>query len=505
MAKSIKGGTVKATLRPSRDKIHASVIVRYIYASGNTPFALGIILKPSQFDSKKQLVISNYPNSAEINKQIIQLKADLMNISNILVERCVEPTPQLVKSEYEQLLVDRKNKLVKERVAIKAKNLLGVFAEEDLQKIDEQVEQLQTEKKTVLSELERLGLNVNVTYTDDAKRFRALIYEYILEVTKHPLTATKHEIAEAVKKGTPRLTDTGRQKRSWANIVLEFFKSKEFIDSELPLSLNTLNLKFYNTYALYLMNPDGNDLYNNAFGSHIKRFKAFLTWVEDEKEIQIDQRYKKWKKLTEEKEIITLTEQEIDLLWNEPINHPQRKTIDLMVFGVLTSLRISDIQACKGYYIEDGLLRGKTTKTGGNIMIPVDLDERIMVILERYNWNLKLWSEQEFNKQIKDVMFDLYVKHRIPRKVIDITRKKLDVKITKPFYKEQLLTAHSLRRTFVTRMYRGATGRKWRELEIMQMMGSTDIKEFRKYLKIDAGNLVEDAQQAKQATIELTA
>ncbi|KAA9332693.1 phage integrase SAM-like domain-containing protein [Adhaeribacter soli] len=497
MAKPIKTGSVKVTTRPSRDKQNVALLVRYTYDSKPTPFSLGITLKPSQFDDKKQQVVTNYPDSANINQKINQLKTDLLNLSNSLVAKNVEPTGSVVKAEYEHLIKEREIHAQKLKDSLSAKRAVALVSEMELIEIDEKAtsfnNEIQIEKQSILDNLSQLGLNVNIDFSDDAKQFRGLIYEFAKEITGFPLTATKQEV-----KG---IGDTAKHYRSWAKITLEFFKSQHFINSELPLSLQHLNNKFYLTYAYFLMDENGNDIKNNTFGSYIKRFKRFLNWVQDEKLIQIDPRYRKWKKLTEKKEVITLDENEIELLWNEPRNQEYRKTIDLMVFGCLTSLRISDIEKAGGFYVDgDGMLRGRTTKTDGDFMIPIDLDPRIKIILDRYNWNLKLWSQQEFNRQIKEVLFTLYVKHNIERRKINVFRKKLTEKdlVDLSAYKENLITAHSLRRTFVTRMFKGATGRKWRETEIMKMMGSTDIREFRKYLAIDATDIVEQVNEMKK-------
>jgi hypothetical protein len=292
-----------------------------------------------------------------------------------------------------------------------------------------------------------------------------------------------------IEESTEIEESTRKQRRSWLNTILDFF-----LRADIPLTWKKFDRDFYKAYGKWLMygKRDGvneNDLFNNSFGSHIKRLRTFLEWCDAEQGIELNPIYKKFKVLSEEKEVIYLDPQEIDMLWFFKMpeikgfeNKPWRLIQDIAVFGALTGLRISDIKRSR-FNLEvlrrDRTLEAKTQKTRCNYYIPIDLDPRIELILKKYEYDLNLIGEQEFNKLIKKVLEQLYKHHDIHQTLIKHYKYKFKEEFLFENYKYELYTSHCNRRSAVTNWY---FVHGFSEQEILVLLGSKSLTEIKKYI-----------------------
>jgi hypothetical protein len=264
--------------------------------------------------------------------------------------------------------------------------------------------------------------------------------------------------------------------------------------ADVPLTWDNFDQDFYKAYGGWLMygkqdEVNKNDLYNNTFGSHVKRLYTFLDWVEEEHGIKVNHQYKKFKVLSEEKEVIYLDPQEIDMLWEFKMpqvkgfeNKPWRLVQDIAVFGTLSGLRISDIRRSRfnlDVLKRDRALEAKTKKTKGDYFIPIDLDPRIELILKKYEYNLDVITSNEFNKLIKKVLEYMYKEHDIHQTPIKYYRYKFKEEFTFEKPKYELYTSHCNRRSAVTNWH---YVHGFSETEILAMLGSKSITELKKYL-----------------------
>lgn len=476
-----------------------SVNIRYTYNRVSHAFPLSIKIELHQWDEKKMRVGFRYEGSTETNEKINRALTNLEHWSNTSIQAGIEPTVEIIKAKWaEHQAADKWHKERNERNKPKFEQL-ATDSRSEIEKLQARIRELE---KIELRSLGKIGALPAASAEPD-QPIRPLmiemLYEYVEHKTGEPLGVKAKKTDNARKS-----TGTERQIRTWANTFLLFTKSKEARKANLNFNLQELDEKFYNTYAEYLMNPEGNDLYNNTFGTHVKKLKTFIRWVEIDRRMPVDPRYKRFKVLEEEKEIICFTKEEIDLLYQfKPETtrthadaNEYQKYIDFTVFSFLTGLRISDVFKAGGLRISGKYLIGKTTKTKNLFKVPLEIDNRILEILEKYNYDLKLFSPPEYNRTIKKVVAMFCKHHNLYQKPISITNYKLKQAVTTVDSFADLYTSHCNRRGFVSFAYSdlGYTVR-----DIMEIIGTRSEKEISKYLKLKADHLSEKLKKHRSS------
>lgn len=463
--------TTQAFLQAKNKQGLCPLNVRYFHNTINFPVALGVTIRPEDFDKKKQAVLPTHPCSDQINYKIILVKARMIQVAQELVLKGFEPERDLVRSAYynsieaeplpevrredlKPLVITRpqaKPKAPVKPVIAKTKN------EEDF---------------ITLKDVTGLSAEFVQNYYD----FADLVLEWISATTN----------------ATDR---TREQRRTWLKTILDFS-----VSTKTSIAFEDFNLKFYSTYANWLLFGEHN-LYNNTFGGHVKKLKTFLKWCELHKDITPNKQYKAYKVLAEEKQIENayLDHTELNLLWNyetyrEHKEKAYERTIDLCVFQNLTGLRFSDVTFRGGLTVElingQKVLTGKTKKSRyrQTYQIPLALDYRIELLLEKYNYNFStVMSDVEYNRRIKEVLKELYRKYRLHQKPYKIYRYKLDQQFIEEHYKYDLISSHSNRRGWVSWVYKEL---RLPEMLILKMMGSKSNTELKKYIALDSSDIL---------------
>ncbi len=484
-------------MRLNPTKTGGALNVLYVYDRKKKPFPLKESVSVSEWSIKSEVVKLNHPRAIDINEKIRDLKNDLHTVAKFLMENSIEPYPDLVAEEYDNLLLRRKQDLV--RLNQKATMNRGLSAVAKLELVDADLalgeielerQEILNQKKQIWREAEEYGYDIGSSYSEDAALFMDLLKEFIIEKAGCWVDASAEE---------KNIHNDGTKKgwRSWAKNFISWSNSSYFSKLEIPLTFSQLDRSVYKSYGDYLMNPQGKHrMTDNSFGGQVKKCKTFFHWAANEKRIQVDTRFiKHWKVLNEEKLIISLSPKEIDLLWDEELPTRQEKYRDLTVFGCLTSLRISDIKNTEGVVLEDnGFLRGRTMKNKGNFKVDTTLDDRIVAIGEKYNWNLNLCSEQTYNKQIKKILETLFKKHKINSRKIQVPKYRWG-KLVKDGssleYKHNLFTSHCCRRSWVTNM----SARGISDKALMEMMGSVSVNEFNKYKAVKVTHIRNEVER----------
>ncbi|MFD2247298.1 hypothetical protein [Pontibacter ruber] len=479
-------------LRPNKDKTKANVTIRYTYARTSHPFPLGITIDLKKWDKKRNRLDFKYAESTDINKVINDEFSALELLSNKCIKLGIEPTVEEIKGHYAHHIY-WKNKLKQD-----AEVNRPLFLEQ-AKKHRSEIEQLEAQIE-ILKRRERKNLRHAGALPEPLIEATAvkpmmldLLYEYIELKTGIPLQMK-------AKHGCNKLSGTDRQLRSWANTFVGFTQSKEAKKAGLTFDLQTLDEKFYNTYASYLMNPEGHDYFNNTFGRHISKLKTFLNWVEVNKLVAVDRRYKGFKVVEEEKEIVCLSKEDIDLLWEyKPKNRVHndannyQKYIDFTVFSFFTGLRISDVRKAKGFRFVNNYLLGRTQKTKNQFKVPLNVDDRVLEILLKYNYDMNLFSEVEYNRTIKIIMAEFCNHNNIHQHPITITRYKLKEAFVTQHTFAELYTSHCNRRGFVSYMY--DFGLELRDIK--EIIGTKSDKELMKYLKLKTNHLTNKIERKK--------
>ncbi|GAB3196731.1 integrase [Pontibacter aydingkolensis] len=447
----------------------APIYLRYTYKRKANGIGLGLTVNPEFFDSKKGIVKPSYPNCNSINNAIRTAQTMVEDIAASLTN----PEFKIVKERYLKRVEKLKAKPSQRnetQYGVDEFNLLSA----------QQTQELIAKHTQILNDLVAKQQEFTLTEVKiesyDEMEFKRLLQEY----PKKFITPNKNTI---------------KQLKTWAKTLMEFGS-----ETNTPLRFDAFDYNFYNAYAKYLLYSPKHNYYNNNFGNHVKKLKGFLRWCENEQNIAVNSGYKKFKVLKEEKEIVYLSSEELNLLWEHrrSVKPEFVKYIDICVFQNLTGLRYSDVKRSL-WKVENGILQGITKKTKGNYNIPLLLDERIEIILKTYNYKLNLVSEVKFNKYIKLILKDLFEKHKINQVKIAIRKEKLAEEFVEYYYKWELITSHSGRRGFCTRLWQAG----YTERDVLLMLGSTTSEILRKYIKNSTEDLLRKVRE-KQTLLTKT-
>lgn len=206
----------------------------------------------------------------------------------------------------------------------------------------------------------------------------------------------------------------------------------------------------------------------STIGKHIQQIKQILKHAESN-EIKINKSAFEFK-IRQYTTINTyLTNNELELIFNHEfktdyLNNAKR----LFLVGCTTGLRVSDLMRIKEFQLENDFIELITKKTNQSIVIP--LDPRV----KKYIPLLRPISQAKFNKYIKKVCQIVGINEPLIGYVrgIDNKRKK------GVYPKYQLITSHSMRRSFASNLYG-----KVPTLVIMAITGHTTERTFLTYIK----------------------
>ena len=455
----------------------APVYIRYNYDGKSNGFATGIKINPKDFDEKKGIVKTTVSTAAELNNTFRNFQTVIEDVAQHHNNPTFAAIKGLVESRFEELKIEntsnsekfkKKREEIREMVTQDVKRV-NLFL---INKLEKEIEETQQHLNELLAQRKKY---VKAGYLkDDSEEL-----QYLGLLNKFP-----KKFVHSSKRTIDNLELCVR-------VLIEFHEN-----TNTPFSFQVFDSEFYVKYARYLMYDSEHDYYNNTFGTHVKRLKMFLNWVQEEHNIQVPMAYIKYKVTQEEKEIVYLSEKELNLLWDfrKDVVATNVKYIDLCVFQNLTGLRFSDV-ARSNWKVEGGVLSGKTKKTKGNYLIPLSLDPRITEILKKYNYNLGIATDVKYNKYIKEILEAVFLKHNINQVPIKITRYKLKEEFVEYHLKHNLMASHSNRRGFCTRMWQQG----YSERDILKMLGSKTNTELRKYVSNSTEDLLRKVKEKQES------
>ena len=275
-----------------------------------------------------------------------------------------------------------------------------------------------------------------------------------------------------------RAKESIKDYRSTYNALLDY---QRVVDS-IPLNsiVNRMWLEKFNQF-LSKERPriDGYKFLTQMQGSKTrhKRFiclKNFGSWLVANNHLPSVEILSKFKIRVEENIHYALTLEEIKLLQEKKFEREtHQKAIDGFLFACHTGLRISDVLQVKKVMIKEKkgkeILEMKTQKTKVKAEIP--LSRFALYILEKYNYNLKLYSEVYMNKYLHDALetIDEFKEYYV------FGNKNEDAP------KHELITFHTGRRTFITNLVNNNVNLN----AIMKMTGHKKISTLQEYINPD--------------------
>lgn len=503
--------TVSAKLhhRTTKEGTRA-IYATYTYNRETSTFPTGLSVRLENWDSKMKLAVVGSPEALPINSRLQQIQADLLEIAGSLSL----PDHETVKRGYAD------HAATKSKAEFNKYLDLAVHIGEDEQIVQAE-RKLEADKEHLKRRKESFkpGRKVLVAegiLTQEEEKHAAAVQELADLFIRYAGTGLPIE-GQRDNKGKPKVdqghlkhykADSYKHVRTMWNQLNEFSRVKNY-----PLTLQSINLQFYQAFGDYILFDLDN--YDNHFGSLIKRLKTFLLWVESvgEKTIHPQLKPRKFKVLTEENEVIILSDDHYGMLADfrsaPECNSVWVKYIDMTLFQCAMGLRHSDMRRATWRLegsIVDGddrrILKGTTKKNQSYYMIPIHLNpEWTLGILEKYEFdfnetarsskhlkNQSMVTEQKFNQTMKLVLQAVGEKYGLFKNKIAIFKKKWgDEYDLGKKYQWEMHSSHDNRRAFITRMFRAGNSEKI----ISKMVGTKSLPELRKYQQVNEDDVLE--------------
>lgn len=485
------------------------VYVVYTYDKESSAFPTSLSIHESNWDLKNKQAVVGTPDAVRINTTIQQIQSDLLSIAAGLLD----PRHELIKRRYASLAEEKRNCEFNRKVAL-AYNIgeLGQIeqAEEKLAIQHSTIKQRKEALRPALPALASIGVLTKEAEVlgPAVKQFADLFLLYAGTGETIP--------GQFDSKGKPKRDqgsikhykpDTYKHVRAMWSQLNEFSRVKNY-----PLTLQSINLQFYQSFGDYILFDLDN--YDNHFGSLIKRVKTFLLWCEAEQGVSVHPQVKsrKFKVLSEEKEVIILSDEYYRLLADfrtDPDCKPNWvKYIDMTLFQSAMGLRHSDmrratwrVEGAVADGVDHRVIKGTTSKNKSTYIIPAHLNpEWTLGILEKYGFDFNetarssrhknartMVSEQKLNQTMKSVLQMVSEKHHVLNTKILVTKKKWgqEYELGRKCQWE-MHSSHDNRRAFITRMYRAGNSEKL----ISRMVGTKSLPELRKYQQVNEDDIL---------------
>lgn len=291
-----------------------------------------------------------------------------------------------------------------------------------------------------------------------------------------------------------KTTDTYKNYKSLLNHLVDYESSKRT-----RIKFSAVDLNFYNdfrTYMLlktYIRGEEERHYSKNYIGGLFKMITKFMN--ETAGEIHNNKNYtsKKFKKEKEEVELIYLSSEEIQKIYDLKITpetittyfkdvRPSgiaRKVKALndakMIFlvGCYTGLRVSDYSRVEDFNVENEMIRVRTQKTNKIVYIPMHTN--LKQIMSKINvMNIKM-SDQKLNDHVKELGLIAGIDNEIK-----LSKTEGGQIVTRTYKKHQLICTHTARRSFASNAYLAGID----IYIIKELLGHSKIETTLNYLKI---------------------
>lgn len=255
------------------------------------------------------------------------------------------------------------------------------------------------------------------------------------------------------------------QKYSRARSLLQEYDKK--------LTYDKINPLFFEKFFLFLIDKG---MLNNTAHKTIKLLKSFLIWSNNN-EYSDNKSYTTFKAVSESNEVIYLTEDELDTLYDmSPSCERLERVRDLFVFQCYTGVRYSDIENISRVDLQGSTWRFRTQKTKDLLEIP--LSARAFSILAKYSeypQPLPVISNQKVNKYLKELCKEASI-----NSLVKIVKFRGTERIENTYKKYEVIGSHTARRTFISlSLMKGMSAEV-----IMSITGHADYRMMKRYLKI---------------------
>jgi site-specific recombinase XerD len=205
----------------------------------------------------------------------------------------------------------------------------------------------------------------------------------------------------------------------------------------------SVNQKFIDDFANYLLVKC--DLHPNTVHRHFKVIKILFNYVKSNYNIEVPQ-LKYPKQVPTEKAF--LTKEEIQLILDyKPQTIKEEKIKKIMIIGIYSGLRYSDLLRLNKSHIQGNVIKMKMQKVNTDDYLIIPISEKLKEVLESINYEVKsiLMSNQKFNDYLSELCNKVGI-----NSLVEVTRFKNGQRYFVKVEKYKLISAHNLRNTFVS-------------------------------------------------------
>lgn len=213
----------------------------------------------------------------------------------------------------------------------------------------------------------------------------------------------------------------------------------------------------------------------------------------------------------EMKSKIYLSKEEIQAIYDMKLTGFDEEVRDVFLIGCYTGLRYSDLsritESCVGETVSGTpVIRIVQKKTKSPVIIPI-LDDNLIVLLKKYDYNVPKINDVSLNRNIKNTLEVL--SHTVPtlakkeRTILTLTERRMEkearAKGYEPFeYDEEgfpvkerweMVSLHTARRTFITNVYLSG---KFSVEFMMKLSGHKKYDTFKKYVRLSLDEYADD-------------
>lgn len=278
-----------------------------------------------------------------------------------------------------------------------------------------------------------------------------------------------------------------------------------------PFTWDDINRQLADNFTYYLQSRG---YMVKTINKHITMFRALINYafVEKYHDNAGAESFFIKKKVTEDDKAkeIYLTAEELQALYEQPLSGEYDIIRDIFLVGCYTCQRFSDYSTLKeGNFTKTSkgtkVVKVIQKKTKNAVVIPI-LNDNLMRIAKKYNYNMPERSDVELNRTIKSVM--KIVAEKVPSlnklEVTRLTMKEIkkeedgkvkwrrnkDGNVVKPRY--ELVTSHTARRSGITNLYLSG---KFDTFQMMSISGHKDQRTFMDYIKLSSDELADSIAQ----------
>jgi integrase len=248
------------------------------------------------------------------------------------------------------------------------------------------------------------------------------------------------------------------------------------------LSFENMDSKFEVEFKDYAFTEKGNQ--NNGYGCYVKNLKSFMNWS-TENNLNKNLAFKKFKVLSEDKDIFPLEFDEISTLEKKAFTGNYALVKDMFLLQCYTGMALGDIIDLKHSHISREVIRKKRIKTQVDCYIPIT--PQAQRIIDTYSKSkvktdaiFPFFAEYNISQYLK-VIFDKAELNRLV--TFKRTQGATITEHTKTL--SDVITPHDGRRTFITCCLRRGMNHEM----IMKITGHKTYTEFRKYVKFNESEI----------------